>query len=226
MQQAGSRFAPRASSTPGKTGAQRGLWIVVATILCAGGLIAGGIYLPEHGSGLVGVHKHSAPQGSRDSNAKLGPTETNANPAPQLTSHTGSPVSARSTSSGTAPDTRSLSGVPNRDSASAVSSATVPPVISDSADQTKIAELEQLQDQADKLRARANSIAQSLDALRQQQASSGWSLRGDIGSAEQRLQLYLSRADGAIQDGKSANARKDLELAETEAARLENFLNK
>jgi hypothetical protein len=71
---------------------------------------------------------------------------------------------------------------------------------------------------------RANSIRQSLDTLKQQQARSGLSLRADIVSTQQRMEYQLDQAEGALTAGDPSKAKKSLESAEREIEKLEKFL--
>ena len=88
------------------------------------------------------------------------------------------------------------------------------------------AQLEELDHQMDQLASRADAVNASLATLRQSQASQGLNLRGDISAAQQRMQRYLNKAQGALQNQDAANAKKYLEQAETETANLERFLGR
>jgi septal ring-binding cell division protein DamX len=57
------------------------------------------------------------------------------------------------------------------------------------------AELEEAEHQEDQLTRRASSVSQSLDNLKRQQSRQGYGLRGDVVSAEQRIQTYILRLD-------------------------------
>jgi serine/threonine protein kinase len=85
-------------------------------------------------------------------------------------------------------------------------------------------EIAKVEDMADKLNARAAAASQSVETLRQQQNSSGYSLRADISSAQQRMQLYLSKGDAALRAEDLTNAEKYFTMADTELAKLEKFL--
>ena len=86
------------------------------------------------------------------------------------------------------------------------------------------AALEQAERQEDQLTSRAASVSQSLENLKQQQSGQGYGLRGDVVSAEQRMQSYLSKAQAALQRQDAANAQKYFELADREITFLEKFL--
>ena len=87
-------------------------------------------------------------------------------------------------------------------------------------------ELEDLERQIDQLASRAGAIHDSLDGLRRQQASQGLSLRGDIASAQQRMDTYLSKAQAAMQKEDATASKKYMALAEPEIEKLEKFLGR
>jgi serine/threonine protein kinase len=82
-------------------------------------------------------------------------------------------------------------------------------------------EAEALEDQ---LNGRAASVSQSLDNLKGQQSAQGYGLRGDVVSAEQRMQSYMSKAQTALQRQDGPSAKKFFEQADREISFLEKFL--
>jgi serine/threonine protein kinase len=82
-------------------------------------------------------------------------------------------------------------------------------------------EAEALEDQ---LNGRAAAVSQSLDNLKGQQSAQGYGLRGDVVSAEQRMQSYLSKAQAALQRQDGPSAKKFFEQADKELSFLEKFL--
>src|ERR1700736_6553791 len=82
-------------------------------------------------------------------------------------------------------------------------------------------EAETLEDQ---LNGRAASVSQSLDNLKQRQSAQGYGLRGDVVSAEQRMQSYMSNAQAALQRQDGPSAKKYFEQADREISFLEKFL--
>jgi hypothetical protein len=85
-------------------------------------------------------------------------------------------------------------------------------------------EIEKVQDQADKLNIRAQTATQSLETLRQQQMASGYNLRSDIASAEQRMQMYLGKGNDALKAQDLTNAQKYFDKADAECTKIEKFL--
>ena len=88
------------------------------------------------------------------------------------------------------------------------------------------AQLEALEQQADQLSSQASSVNDSLDNLRRQQNAQGLSLRGDIASAQELMKAHMAKAQAALQSGDAANAKKYLDLAEGDVARLDKFLGR
>jgi serine/threonine-protein kinase len=88
------------------------------------------------------------------------------------------------------------------------------------------AQLEALEQQADQLSSQASSVNDSLDSLRRQQSSQGLSLRGDIASAQELLKTHMAKAQAALQNRDAAGAKKYLDLAEGDVARIDKFLGR
>jgi class 3 adenylate cyclase len=85
-------------------------------------------------------------------------------------------------------------------------------------------DLKEAEAQEDQLNGRAASVSQSLDNLKGQQSAQGYGLRGDVVSAEQRMQSYMSKAQAALQRQDGPNAKKFFEQAEREITFIEKFL--
>jgi eukaryotic-like serine/threonine-protein kinase len=100
----------------------------------------------------------------------------------------------------------------------ASSTDTVPAEVDES---LKPEEIERRYDDAD---SRAAAVEQSLDTLKRQQAASGYGLRGDIVSAEQRMKTDFSKAQFYIQKQDMKNAKKFLDMGEAELQTIEKFL--
>ena len=87
-------------------------------------------------------------------------------------------------------------------------------------------ELGELREQLMLLGARVNAVQASLNRLKQEQARMGLGLRGDISAAAQRMEFYMDEAEAAIKRGDSAAAKRHLDNADRETARLEKFLGR
>ena len=76
------------------------------------------------------------------------------------------------------------------------------------------------------LRARGSAVQSSLATMKQQQARMGLNLRGDIVSAEQRMQFYLSEAQNAVVAGDAEKAKTGVQNAERALETIEKFLGR
>jgi len=85
--------------------------------------------------------------------------------------------------------------------------------------------LQELRESLVKLDARAGAVRSSLQNLKSSQAASGLSLRGDMASAESRMNHMLEGANSALRAHDAAAVEKFMRLAETELEKLEKFLN-
>ncbi|HET7439830.1 MAG TPA: serine/threonine-protein kinase [Terriglobales bacterium] len=87
-------------------------------------------------------------------------------------------------------------------------------------------QLEDLEQDIIHLASRAGSVNDSLERMRQQQAAQGVGLNNDVSSAQQRMAMYMARAQTALQNQDARAAKKYLDLAEPEVVRLEKFLGR
>ena len=62
--------------------------------------------------------------------------------------------------------------------------------------------------------------------MKQQQARMGVNLRGDILTAEQRMEFHLDDAQTAIRSGETEKARSSLKAAERALEAIEKFLGR
>jgi serine/threonine-protein kinase len=92
------------------------------------------------------------------------------------------------------------------------------------ASQAAEAEAQEVEQKYDDLDSRSTAVTQTLDNLKRQQAASGYGLRSDIVSAEQRMKSDLSKAQFFMQKQDTKNAQKFLGMAEAELQTIEKFL--
>ena len=76
------------------------------------------------------------------------------------------------------------------------------------------------------LAARANSVANSLGRMEQQQARMGVGLRGDMAAARDSVEYLMGETKGAIAAGDADGAKSNLNLAERQIEKLEDFLGR
>ncbi len=72
---------------------------------------------------------------------------------------------------------------------------------------------------------RADAVRNSLASLKRSQAASGMSLRGDMVTAESRMNYTLDGANSALGAHDASAAKKFMDQAETQIEKLEKFLN-
>ena len=104
---------------------------------------------------------------------------------------------------------------------SPVKLATQPPASAGAADSAQLDELEKTVDQISN---RAAAVNSSLERLQQQQAASGYGLRGDMVEKQASLKSNLFKAEEALQHGDVARTKKYADLASADADVLERFL--
>jgi serine/threonine-protein kinase len=93
-------------------------------------------------------------------------------------------------------------------------------------DNANSAELEKLKEQLNLLDIRAGACKTGIENLRRAQASSGLGLRADIAASAQRVDYYLNETESALQRKDVAAGKKNLDSAEREVSKLENFLGR
>jgi len=167
------------------------------------------------------------------------PADTSANPgtaAPMNPSGTQSSPSGQaapdsSTSSSAPPDTSSTSspqpppkkpGKSRKASSGAQQSGQPTSVDQVPAEDTAL--IQENEQRYDDIDSRSSAASQSLSTLKQQQASAGYGLRGDIVSAESRMKNDLAKAQAAMQNKDPKSAKKYLDMAEAELQTIEKFL--
>jgi serine/threonine protein kinase len=237
--------APRSSSG-------RGLWVAFGALVGIGAIIAAGIYIPRKMFTHADPSKSAFPAGSdasSTSSTATTPAAPDAMPNGSITAGAGG-VSLQSDKgsikvdpqgnvaiqtpngsiSTTATGDVNISRAPAKksgastgpDAGNSMATPPTPPPVPAGPSPEEIAKVE---DEADKLNVRGATVSQSIDTLRQQQQASGYGLRGDIASSQERMKLYLSKGDAALKAQDLTNAKKYFDLAEAEITKLEKFLN-
>jgi serine/threonine-protein kinase len=85
---------------------------------------------------------------------------------------------------------------------------------------------EQLRERMVFLGSRASALRTSLQNLEQQQRASGLSLRGDISASWKRMEFLLDEAEAALKAWDPNAAKRNLDLAERETDKLDQFLGR
>lgn len=195
---------PTMPPPPPQTGGHRGLYMTLGALIVLAGLVVAGVYLPKKGNADERVNSAPTPA------TNTAPVEPVATPPGQET---------------VVPDN---------------SAPPKPPVvlageggkISSHQDQkTKAAppsgpNLQELEDEIDHLSARVGAVNSGLDRLRQQQASAGYGLRGDMAERQESMKINLSRAQDAAEHGDAVKAKKYADRTQADLEALEKFLGR
>ncbi len=238
-------FVPEVAPPSPKRSSGRGLWVAIGALVGVGVLIAAGIYIPRR----VGTHadpsKSVPPPASASGASTPSPAGTTAQPADNL------PVSIQTDKGSIKVDAQGnvdIQGAQGSISASPTGGVKItgkgganpPPTHGNGGQSAQDAapppppvpagpspeEIAQMEDEADKLNVRGSTISQSVDTLRQQQVAAGYNLRADMASAEQRMQLYLSKGNDRLKAQDLAGAKKYFDMAEAEIEKLEKFMGR
>jgi eukaryotic-like serine/threonine-protein kinase len=234
-------------------GGHRGLYIALGAFIVVAVLFAAGLYLPSRIKTMAGAGKSATPQSQQPasttppSGAVATPsTPTPTDPATASTDATaGASAAAVNQQSGqSSPDngaaTTSTDAVPPSTATPPAGGTPAPPkkpagkskkdqAADDAAAQAKAEEaalVEENEKRYDDVDSRAVAVGQSLDNLQRQQAASGYGLRGDIVSAQQRMNTDLHKAQSAVQKQDPKAAKKYLDMAEAELQTIEKFLGR
>jgi hypothetical protein len=229
---------------------KRGLYMGLGALVVVGVLFAAGFYLPRRikahaGEGKAAFPAKSSATGPATSQPAGSPATSSAVAAPGGASAQSSQTSIPENTSQPAVDASSGTAASHADSAGNIkhSSQGAPA----SAEQRRVAaeraqaqaeaaaaeaarakaaaeDLKEAEALEDQLNGRAASVSQSLDNLKGQQSAQGYGLRGDVVSAEQRMQSYMSKAQAALQRQDGPSAKKFFEQADREISFLEKFL--
>jgi serine/threonine protein kinase len=229
---------------------KRGLYMGLGALTVVGVLFAAGFYLPRRlkahaGEGQTAFQAKPSATGQATSQPTGSPATSLAVAAPggvpaqssqtSAAEKTGQPAAdASSGTVGSHADTagnikHSSQGAPasaeQRRAAAERAQAQEEAAAAEAARAKAAAEdLKEAEAQEDQLNGRAASVSQSLDNLKNQQSAQGYGLRGDVVSAEQRMQSYMSKAQAALQRQDGPSAKKFFEQADREISFLEKFL--
>ncbi len=237
-------------STASRPSAARGLWIAIGALVGIGAIIAAGIYIPRRMFTHADPNKSAFPSTADSNNAPAAPAPVTPAPAipeaaPSASVSTGqNGVSLQSDKGSIKVDPRGNVSIETPNGSIHTSSGNVnvsqnkknaspggtggsmavppsePPVPAGPSPE----EIAKVEDEADKLNIRGATVAQSLDTLRQQQQASGYGLRADIASSQERMKTYLAKGNAALQATDLVNAKKYFDLADGEISKLEKFL--
>jgi len=217
---------------------RRGLYMGLGALVVVGVLFAAGFYLPRRlkihaGEGKTAFPAQppapsqliTQPQAQAQSSQTSVPEKT----GPPVADSSSGPATSHADATGTT-NSKHISNGSQRMADNAAQRradaerAQAEAAAADAQAQAAAADLKEAEAQEDQLNGRAASVSQSLDNLKSQQSAQGYGLRGDVVSAEQRMQAYMSKAQAALQRQDGPSAKKYFEQADREIAFLEKFL--
>jgi eukaryotic-like serine/threonine-protein kinase len=227
----------------------RGAWLAIGALLGVGVLIAAGMYIPRHFGTHADPSKSAFPPDSKTAangsppdagtaaatssstvniQSDQGSLKVDANGNVSLETPQGSLKVDATTGSvnATTKKGESLAVKGNPASGNPMPSRAVPqaPEVPAPPPGPSPEEIAKAEDEADKMNVRAATVQNSIETLRRQQQASGYNLRADISSSQDRLQAYLAKGNAALKAQDLKTAQKYFDLAETELGKLEKFL--
>ena len=214
--------SPSVAATGGPTppppaaaaGSHRGMYMALGALVVVVALVAAGLYMPGHKKASASDAVQTPP-----AQQTVAPTQTSA-PAP-------TPVPAAAPTSAPAPsvDTQAAARAKAQRLAAEKAAAEKAAAEQAAAAQRK-ADLDAVEHRIDQLTGRAGAVNASLNNLQRQQAAAGYGLRGDMASAQSRMNLNLQKAQGAIQAEDLDRARRYAAQTESDLETLEKFLGR
>jgi hypothetical protein len=194
---------PNAPLPPPPSTGHRGLYMTLGALIVLVGLVVAGIYLPRRGKAAVDQTHKTAPAPAPVEPAPVTPVAEN--PVPEPPPQAQAPVVLAKGGG----KMRSRQGEGQSES-----------------DGSAAKQLEELQDEIDHLAARVASVNASVDRLKQEQAASGFGLRGDMAERQESMKINLSRAQDAAEHSDTAKAKKYYDRTTTDLEALEKFLGR
>lgn len=213
--------AAAAAASP-TSSSHRGLYMALGGVLVVAMLAGASVYVPHYRR--AHASSPNAQQPSAEPATEPAAQPASAEPAAQPAPSTDVPA-APAPVAAPRPHGTPSAPKPRQDDAAAKAQANAAREAQEQAAQNA-ADLKEAEHQADLLDARAASISQTLDTLRNEQARQGYGLRGDMAAAEQLMKTNLSRAQDAISQGDAAGAKESLGIASAQAEKLEHFLGR
>jgi serine/threonine-protein kinase len=194
---------PNAPLPPPPSTGHRGLYMTLGALIVLVGLVVAGIYLPRRGKAADDQTHKTAPVPAPVAPAPVTPVAEN--PVPEPPPQAQAPVVLAKGGG----KMRSRQGESQSES-----------------DGSAAKQLEELQDEIDHLAARVASVNASVDRLKQEQAASGFGLRGDMAERQESMKINLSRAQDAAEHSDSAKAKKYYDRTTADLEALESFLGR
>lgn len=225
--------APPRVPQAAKAKSHRGLYMLAGAVLAIALLVVAATQVPRWYRTRAGEKTPEASQPvaapadqtqQQPAAAPTTPAATDAAPAPAA-QPPAAPASPRAARAPKAPAQPPVEALPPAAPAPAVSPepapATPPPPQQNAGN---AAALEKAREQLVMMAARATAVMKSMDRMEQAQAKSGLGIRSDMKAARSLMESFLDQAEAALQANDAANARRNLDKAETQLGKLEDWL--
>ena len=196
---------PNAPLPPPPSTGHRGLYMTLGALIVLVGLVVAGIYLPRRGKAADDQTHKTAPVPAPAPVEPAPVTPVAENPVPEPPPPAQAPVVLA----------KGGGKMRSRQTESQAES-----------DGSAAKQLEELQDEIDHLAARVASVNASVDRLKQEQAASGFGLRGDMAERQESMKINLSRAQDAAEHSDTAKAKKYYDRTTADLEALESFLGR
>ena len=225
------------SPPPAQPGSRRGLYMALGAVAAILVLVLAATQLPRwYKAGAKSTVPPPQQQEIQAPPAQPPQAESTAPlaPPPQVQPPPAGASSAASRTQAAAPKTRAVSPPPQAATSPQPPppQATQPPPPTQTtaagppADTADREAFEQLRERMVFLGSRASALRTSLQNLEQQQRASGLSLRGDISASWKRMEFLLDEAEAALKARDPNAAKRNLDLAERETDKLDQFLGR
>jgi serine/threonine-protein kinase len=238
---------PQLAPPPSRPSSRRGLYMALGAVAAILVLVLAATQLPRFfKAGAKSTLQTQQQETPVQTTQPPPPTETATPPKESATTPLAPPAEIQPPPTGastgasrtqpTAPKSRTVSPPPQRTQAAEAppTQATQPPPptqppretapptqAADAADREALA---QLRERMVFLASRANALRSSLQNLEQQQRASGLSMRTDISASWKRMEFLLDESEAALKARDVTAAKRNLDLAEREVDRLDQFL--
>jgi len=230
--QAAPSYVPPAT----KAKSHRGLYMLAGAVLAIAILVVAATQVPRWYRTRAGEKTPEAAQPvapptdqtqQQPAAAPAAPAATDAAPAPAA-QPPAAPAAPAPSRAAKAPKTAAQPPVQAPPPAAAMPAvspepaAATPPPPQQNAGNT--AALEKSREQMVMMAARATAVMKSMDRMEQAQAKSGLGIRSDMKAARSLMESFLDQAEAALQASDAAGARRNLDKAETQLGKLEEWL--
>jgi serine/threonine-protein kinase len=218
-------------------GSHRGLYMALGAVLMIVLLVAAGSYYKSGAARSAAqqvqpaAHEQKQPEAGPAPSTPAAAEATPAQPAPDSSAATpdasNEPAAAPAEKpKASAADARPFAPAKPAPNAAPAQEAAKEAAARKAAEAEQAAQLEELEDQIDKLTSRALAVDTSLETLRRQQRAAGYDLRADMAARQESMKINLQKAREALEKKDYTRGKKYADLAEGALGALEKFIGR